>query len=228
MIINMPDFEYESRLWSEGLNLVCGVDEVGRGSFAGPVVAACVGFRSGTTNNADIRIDDSKVLTQKMREKAEVWIKQAGAMVGIGSANIEEINEVGVGRAGLVAMRRAVKNAGNNLGNENDLRIEHLLVDAFYIPWVRGLPKSKQTPIIKGDALSYSIAAASIVAKVYRDKLMVDLSRKENYHVYGWHQNKGYGTKAHREAILEHGVTTYHRREFVNTFLIKSKIQGTE
>ena len=113
-----------------------------------------------------------------------------------------------------MAFRRAIKNCGK--------RIDYLLVDAFYIPYVKGLRRKNQTPIVKGDTKSVSIAAASIIAKVYRDKLMRAISEDPKYKKYRWQENKGYGTLRHRKAIMKYGITKLHRKKFVETFFKKS------
>lgn len=198
----LPNFEYEKMHWEKGL-VVAGADEVGRGAFAGPVVAAVVILGQG--NRILPRIDDSKKLTIIQREESDVWIRNNSSW-GIGEASVLEINKHGIVKATHKAFRRAI----NNL----NYKINHLLIDAFYLPYTKGIPKHKQTPIVRGDSASVSIAAASIIAKVYRDKLMEKLSNEADYSKYLWHKNKGYGTKAHREQILKHGVTKQHRTRF--------------
>jgi len=208
-----PHFLFEKKLCKKGYKLVAGVDEVGRGCFAGPVVAGCVVFASYLETPKGVKIDDSKKLTPKRREVAEKWIKKNALAWGIGQAPAGLINKIGMGKATKVAFRRAIARV------QKKTQIEFLLIDAFYIPWVRGLRRKNQKAIIDGDEKSISIAAASIVAKVYRDKLMRAISRNPRYKKYGWETNKGYGTKAHQAAILKLGLTRYHRRAFVETFL---------
>jgi len=214
----VPDFEYESRLWNQGMALVGGIDEVGRGCFAGPVHVACVGFCRGTVVPTSIQVNDSKKLTHKTRKVANVWIKENSSFCGVGEASVEEIDSDGINGAIQLAARRAINNAEKDLGNS----LHYLLIDAIEINDITHLPNSKQISIIKGDSLSLSIAAASIVAKVARDELMETLSRHPNYVKYGWDANKGYGTKSHRDAILKYGVTDMHRKQFVNTFIQNS------
>jgi len=216
------DFYFENKHWKNGLENVAGVDEVGRGSFAGPVVASAVVFSPqyeiGIRNNElGIRIDDSKKLTRTrlQREKADIWIRQNAITWGIGEASAKIINRLGMTCATNIAFRKAVKAANNNVAN----KINYLLIDAYFIPYIRGIPKCHQHAIIKGDEKSYSIAAASILAKVYRDVLMKKIGRRKNYKKYDWINNKGYGTKYHREAILTYGITGYHRKQFVETYL---------
>ena len=210
-----PNFRFERRLWARGYKFVAGVDEVGRGSFAGPVVAAAVAF-APTSNEIPkgIIINDSKKLAPKTRERASFWIKRKALCYGIGRASVSQINRVGIKKASEIAFRKAIINC--------KFSINYLLIDAFYIPYVKGLRRKNQKAIIKGDTKSVSIAAASIIAKVYRDKLMTDLSKKEKFKKYKWIKNKGYGTKEHRAAIKKHGLTRQHRKTFVETWLNNS------
>ena len=218
--MKIPNFKYERELWNRGLKYVAGVDEVGRGCFAGPVVAAAVAFAPEfelriKNYELGIRIDDSKKLTKLQREKAEKWIKENVTTWGIGEASAALINRLGMGNAAKVAFRKAVKAANQNS------KLEYILVDAFFIPFLSGFPRSRQLAIINGDEKSVSIAAASIVAKVYRDALMEKIGSRRRYKKYKWVFNKGYGTKHHQEAILRYGITGYHRKQFVETFLSK-------
>lgn len=217
MFKSTPNFKYETELWDRGYKYVIGADEVGKGSFAGPVFAACVGFPSDAVIPASITINDSKVLTQKARESAYLWIKENMVFGGVGSANVREIEQIGIVGATNRAFRRAVINAEN----KSEDNIEHLLIDGFSIPYMKGFPKKKQSPIIKGDSLSFSIAAASIIAKVTRDGYMTQLSKQKGFGRYKWNQNKGYGTKEHREAIIKHGLTKHHRKRFVKKLINK-------
>lgn len=192
------------------------MDEVGRGAFAGPLLAGCVIFSSqlSVTNKTPI-INDSKKLTPRQREVADNWIKKNALAWGVGSASVSYINKWGITKATSFAFRsalRAVKESKN-------LRIQFLLVDAFYVPYVRGVRKNKQMPLTRGDTLSFSISSASIIAKVARDKMMSELSRKANYRKYFWFSNKGYGTKGHREAIINFGATRHHRKDFLRKLL---------
>lgn len=225
--MTFPDFSFEEIALKKGYKVIAGVDEVGRGSFAGPVVAGCVAFcqieniklqntssekNSGFRTNISglISINDSKKLSPKQRELASFWIKRNALCYGIGKASVGEINRFGIKKAGEMAFRRAIKNCGR--------RIDFLLIDAFYIPYTKGLRRRNQMPIVKGDKKSISIAAASVVAKFYRDKLMTDLGRKPKYKKYLWRKNKGYGTKQHREMILKYGICRLHRKQFIETW----------
>jgi ribonuclease HII len=231
-----PDFSFENELWEAGIGMVAGLDEVGRGSFAGPVYAGCVVFKHGVLIPEEININDSKKLKFRERAKMALWIKGNSLTWGVGSASVTEINKKGLGKAASSAFRRALGTAAGKMGS----RIEYLLIDAFYIPYTRGFPvtdrnsdltdafefNSRQMAIKKGDAKSVSIAAASIVAKVERDNLMMRLGRREEYKVYKWAKNKGYGSKEHREAIMKYGTSRHHRTTFVNTYLAKVSKDG--
>jgi len=211
--LGKPDFYFEKSLRKIGHKFIAGADEVGRGCFAGPVVAGCVVFRQDCLPPKDIKIDDSKKLTARQREKAEKWIKQNALVCGIGKVPASTINRIGMGKATKVAFRGAVAEA------KRRVPIDFLLIDAFYVPWVKGLRRKNQKAVIDGDQKSFSIAAASIIAKVYRDKLMQQISLNPKYRKYDWGKNKGYGTKSHQKAIIKLGLTRYHRRVFVETFL---------
>lgn len=227
--MKLPDFKYEKESWKKGFEVVAGVDEVGRGCFAGPIMAGCVVFSKntiydvqGTTlySGRKIIINDSKKLQPGQREAADKWIRKNALAFGIGTASVAEINKLGIKKASEIAFRKAIKNASIRISG-----IEYLLIDAFYIPYIKGLRRKNQRAIVKGDTKSVSIAAASIIAKVYRDKLMRSLSKQSKYKYYGWGRNKGYGTLEHRKAIKKYGITRQHRKAFVNTWLghLKSK-----
>lgn len=217
-LINRPDFSFERRVWRRGIKYIGGLDEVGRGSFAGPVVAGCVVFDQRTSIPEDVKIHDSKKLTPKQRKEANLWIRQNALYCSVGKAHVGVINKKGIRKASHIAFRKAVTSA-NEMAQG---RIEYLLIDAFFVPYLRGFPSSKkvrQEAIKKGDTQSLSIAAASIVAKEYRDSLMRKLSRKNPFKKYLWYKNMGYGTKEHGDAIKRHGITKYHRIQFVETYL---------
>ena len=235
----LPSFRYEKKLWKCGFKFVAGIDEVGRGCFAGPVVAATVVFRPQNPKSKfqipnKVIINDSKKLSARQRERADGWIKENAFAWGIGEAPVAIINRLGMGKATKMAFRKAVLNVNNRLQSKSKSKIEYLLADAFFIPYVPGLPtrrrkdrngrfkknpKGRQQAIIDGDQKSFSIAAASIIAKVYRDRLMLNLSKQSGYKKYGWGRNKGYGTAEHREIILKYGITRYHRKQFVKNFI---------
>ena len=191
-----PDYTFEEGLISRGALCVAGVDEVGRGPLAGPVTAAAVIL---DTANIPDGLNDSKALSRKKREALELLIF-ANAEVSIAHATVEEIDEINILRASHLAMERAIAGLG---------RVDHALIDGNMIP--RGLI-IPATTIIKGDARSLSIAAASIVAKICRDRIMVELAQQ--YPGYGWDTNAGYGSKSHISALQSLGVTPHHRRSF--------------
>jgi ribonuclease HII len=194
-----PTFEYETIHWNNGLQYVAGVDEVGRGCFAGPVVAGAVILPSNF--KATDKINDSKKLSAKLRKKLAEIIKEKALAFSIAEVSVAIINQIGVGKAAQMAFAKAI----------NGLKIqpEHILIDAFLIQTIS--PKM-QTPIVHGDGLSISIAASSIIAKVYRDELMEDLHPQ--YEAYDFFTNKGYGTKKHRDAISKYGLCDLHRTSF--------------
>ncbi|MDU8911389.1 ribonuclease HII [Aestuariicoccus sp. MJ-SS9] len=203
-----PDFAFEEALHARGLTRIAGVDEVGRGPLAGPVVAAAVVLNPAAIPQG---LNDSKKLTLKQRETLCDLVR-ASAEVGIGEASVEEIDEINILQASHLAMRRAVAALPH--------RPDHLLVDGNRLP--RDLP-CPATPVIKGDARSHSIAAASIVAKIWRDRIMWDLA--QHYPGYGWETNMGYPSKSHRSALQNLGVTPHHRRSFkpVHNILYQDK-----
>lgn len=206
-----PTFEYERKLWERGLRFVGGADEVGRGAFAGPVVAAVVVFDPLNISwPRKIIVRDSKKMTRQARERSSLWIKR-NTYWGIGEVGVSVINKNGMGKATKQAFRRAIYEVRYHLPK----RLEHLLVDAFFVPYIKGLSKARQTPIVKGDELSYSIAAASIIAKVHRDSIMKSLGKQFKFKKYLWAKNAGYGTREHRDAILAYGVSIQHRRDYL-------------
>lgn len=193
-------FEYE-RAYAD-YTYICGIDEVGRGPLAGPVVASAVIL----PKDCDILyINDSKKLSEKKRELLYDEIMQKAVAVGIGIVSPERIDEINILQATYEAMRMAV----SNLSVKPDV----LLNDAVKIPGIDAV----QVPIIKGDAKSASIGAASIIAKVTRDRLMVEYD--ELFPEYGFASNKGYGTAVHIEALKQIGPTPIHRRSFISNFI---------
>lgn len=185
-----------------GAAYVCGVDEVGRGPLAGPVVAGAVILPKDCEI---LYVDDSKKLSAARREELNGVIMERAVAVGLGQASPQRIDEINILQATYEAMREAI----NNLGVTPDI----LLNDAVTIPQV----EIAQVPIIGGDAKSISIGAASIVAKVARDKLMVEYDEK--YPGYGFAKNKGYGTAAHIAALRALGASPIHRRTFIKNFI---------
>ena len=189
----------------ENAGVVCGIDEAGRGTLAGPVVAAVAILPKDCTI---LRLNDSKKLSEKCREELFLEIKEKAVAYGIGMASPELIDEINILQATYEAMCQAV----SKLSVKPDI----FLNDAVIIP---GIPVEKQVKIIKGDAKSVSIAAASILAKVTRDHMMMEYDKI--YPEYGFAKHKGYGTKAHNEAILLHGPSPIHRRTFLKKLLGK-------
>jgi ribonuclease HII len=202
----LPTLDIEKSHWSSGKKLICGIDEVGRGCFAGPVVVGAVIFPEDCQIIGGLA--DSKLLTPIQRIQLDPLIKQAALCWGIEETSVEIINNVGIGKATQIAFFNVVKKLSQ--------APEHILIDAFYI---NAIDHQIQSPIKDGDKLSASIAAASVIAKVYRDNLMIDLDEK--YPEYGFAAHKGYGTKMHQAAIKEHGLCEIHRTSFnLGKFLV--------
>jgi ribonuclease HII len=200
---NFPEnLEYETRLIRQGITCIAGVDEVGRGPLAGPVIAAAVCFPSGYY---DARVTDSKKLSPRMRETLFGQLTQNARSWAAASASVAEIDRVNIRQATFLAMRRAVAKL--------EVTPEYLLVDGSDQP-VNGIPGMN---LVKGDSRSFTIAAASIIAKVIRDRLMVTLH--EQHPQYCWKKNKGYGTADHIRALREFGKTVHHRELFIRKIL---------
>lgn len=196
MVDDEPSFIHEAALENEGLTPIAGVDEAGRGPWAGPVVAAAVIL----DKNTPIRgITDSKKLAKVRRERLYHSIQQT-AIVGVGLATVEEIDSLNILSATLLAMTRALEAL--------TIKPAAVLVDGNKAPKL-AIPAK---PIVRGDALSLSIAAASIIAKVTRDQIMKELA--DAHPEYGWDRNAGYGTAEHQAGLLNHGPTCHHRRTF--------------
>lgn len=197
-----PNLAFESDLWGQGIALVAGVDEAGRGALAGPVAASAVVLPPGQDDLMALLsgVRDSKVMTPTAREAWAEVIKTVARAWGVGMAGPDEIDRLGIVPATCLAAARALEYLG--------VSPEHLLVDYLTLPNV-SVP---QTPLVKGDGRALSIAAASILAKTARDALLVDLDH--TYPGYGFASNKGYATRAHRQAILALGPCAVHRRSF--------------
>lgn len=189
--------ELEQACWDRGLTLVAGIDEVGRGPLAGPVLAAAVVLPPGVAIRG---VDDSKKLTAERRAELYEQIRAQAVAIGVAGASTREVDRINILRASHLAMRRALQRLG--------CTPEHVFVD--------GLPVAElgpdHTAVIDGDAKVHCIACASIVAKVVRDRIMHLLASR--YPGYGWHTNVGYATAEHRGAIIELGLTPHHRRSF--------------
>lgn len=188
--------EYENELYEKGITLIAGVDEVGRGPLIGPVVAAAVILPKGFYHPG---IKDSKKLSEKKREELYKVITENALSIGVGTVSEEVIDAINIYEATKIAMKEAI----NNLSPSP----EHVLIDAMKLELI--MPS---TSIIKGDALSESIAAASIIAKVTRDHLLMKMD--EEYPMYDLKNNKGYGTKKHLEALEKYGACKYHRKSY--------------
>ncbi|MGJ8545776.1 MAG: ribonuclease HII [Sulfitobacter sp.] len=192
-----PDFTFESAAMARGFSRIAGVDEVGRGPLAGPVTAAAVVLNPDAIPEG---LRDSKKLTKRARERLNLIILET-AEVSIAHASVEEIDDINILRASHLAMRRAIEGLA--------IPPDHVLIDGNMIP--QGLVVSSEA-IVKGDSRSVSISAASIVAKICRDCVMLSLAQQ--HPGYGWETNAGYGSKNHMSALLDLGVTPHHRRSF--------------
>lgn len=198
----MPHFEIEYNLPIKGH--IAGTDEAGRGPWVGPVVAAAVCFPNlEIPKNLSEELNDSKKLSAKKRERLFDQIYASGALIGIGQASAQEIDDINILQASFLAMRRALEQievAGTP--------VDFVLIDGNRQPnW-----KWPSQTVIGGDGISLSIAAASIIAKVTRDRLMCLLA--EQYPMYGWDKNAGYGTPAHIEGLKKYGITPHHRKSY--------------
>jgi len=194
----VPTLAREWALWRAGARRVAGVDEVGMACLAGPVVAAALGGKPYCRKIPGVR--DSKTLSLQQRERLYPEILKQAAAVGVGAASVREIDEMNIYHASHLAMWRALQRVRP---------YDHALIDGLS---VRDIDLGPHTAIVDGDALSYAIASASIVAKVTRDRLMHKLA--ERYPGYGWEQNVGYATQRHRDGIRQHGLTPFHRTSY--------------
>jgi ribonuclease HII len=201
----VPTLAREWALWRGGARRVAGVDEVGMACLAGPVVAAALVVKPYCRKIPGVR--DSKTLSLQQRERLYPEILKRAAAVGVGAASVREINELNIYHAAHLAMWRALRRVQP---------YDHALIDGLNI---RDIELGPHTCIVDGDALSYAIASASIVAKVTRDRLMHKLARR--YPGYGWEQNVGYATRVHREGLKKHGLTPFHRRGFGSVKLLE-------
>lgn len=209
----MLELEFEKKLFTQGNNLIAGIDEAGRGPLAGPVVAACVIIdKDFSLNKEELKmIADSKKLTAKKRELLFKIIKENVKAVEIGVVDPDIIDKINILQASFLAMRRALKKVG--------LDPSHIIVDGkFNIPKI----KTPQTAVVQGDKNIWTVAAASIIAKVSRDWIMTNMDKK--YPQYGFIDHKGYGTKKHLSCIEEHGPCLIHRRSFAPIKNYKPKI----
>ena len=200
-------YQYENELYENGINFIAGVDEVGRGPLNGPVVSACVVLPKGYHKDGII---DSKKLSEKKRNELFDIIKRDALGIGVGIVYDDEIDELNIYEATKKSMKLAINNCNS--------KIEHVLIDAMKLDL-----DVASTSIIKGDAKSISIAAASIIAKVTRDAMMYELDKK--YPMYGYKNHKGYPTKKHIEAINKYGLIEGYRKTYgpVKDYLEKNK-----
>lgn len=194
--------EYEILYSQKGYKSICGVDEAGRGPLAGPVCAAAVIFPEGLVLEG---VDDSKKLTEKKREKLFDIIKDKALAYSVAWASVEEIEKINILNASMLAMKRAIEGL--------TVSADFAMIDGNKTPDI----KIPCVSIVKGDALSQSIAAASILAKVSRDRLMLDMAKK--YPQYLFEKHKGYGTQLHHDMILKYGPCDIHRKSFLTKIL---------
>ena len=206
----IDNYKYERELIDKGIKLICGVDEVGRGPLIGPVVAAAVIL---PINYRLEGLTDSKKLSEKKREQFYEIIKRDAVAIGVGIISEKRIDEINIYEATKEAMYMAI----NNLS----VKPEHVLIDAMKLEL--DIPR---TSIIKGDLLSLSISAASVIAKVTRDHMLYELDKE--YPMYDLKNNKGYGTKKHIEAIKKYGITKYHRVSYKPVSDYKDKMVGVK
>lgn len=202
----MVDYSIENEYREKGFNIICGVDEAGRGPLAGPVYAAAVILPSDCVIEG---LNDSKKLTEKKREALFDEIKEKALAYGIASADEKEIDEINILNATFLAMKRAIASLF--------VRPDLALIDGNQKPHT----DIEEVTVIKGDAKSMSIAAASVLAKVSRDRFMLEMAEK--YPQYEFARHKGYGTKLHYEKIAQYGVCDIHRRTFLKKILGEQK-----
>ncbi len=202
--------DHELAIWQQGA-LLMGVDEVGRGPLAGPVIAAAVVLPIGCSGIVGLR--DSKKVTSRRRREALAGVARETALSwALGAATVAEIDELNIRRATALAMQRAIAKCRIRLGDRS-ANVRQLLVDGTAVPELGELHE----PLVKGDANCHTIAAAAMIAKVARDRLMERLDRR--YPAYRWGSNAGYGTADHLTGLREHGMTVHHRRVFCETAL---------
>ena len=199
----MPDYEFEKAAVNSGFSCICGVDEAGRGPLAGPVCAAAVILPAGAVIEG---LDDSKKLTEKKREKLYDIKKQTAVAYSVAYGTLEEIETVNILEATYLAMNRAIEGLS--------VKPDFALIDGNRVP--RGIKIPCET-IVKGDSKSMSVAAASVLAKVTRDRLMLEYDKK--YPEYNFKKHKGYGTKEHTELIKQYGPCEIHRLSFLKNIL---------
>jgi len=229
----LPTLDYELNLWNQGYKFIAGLDEAGRGPLAGPMVAAAIIFDPdlllplsslpgiGTKRSYSVSlplpkiIRDSKTLSKKQREEAFEWIQGVAYAIGVGRVENTEIDKVGLTQAEQLAFSRSLQGLkltnyrGHGSLSITEIRPDYYLVDAFTLKYV---DQKIQQGIIKGDQKVFTIAAASIIAKVTRDNIMTEFANE--YPRYGFEKHVGYGTKYHLEMLVKHGPCPIHRRNF--------------
>lgn len=193
-----PTLEREAALWAAGCRYVAGLDEVGRGPLAGPVVAAAVVFPVGQGLVEELR--DSKLMTARQRERVAAVIRASALAFAVAAASVREIDRYNIRRATALAMRRALRRL--------PVIPDHVLLDGIGLPEI----DVEHEPIVDGDACCLTIAAAAVLAKCVRDRLMERLGRR--YPLFGWEENKGYATRRHLATLAHHGPTPHHRMSF--------------
>lgn len=203
MAMVYPDTKLEEKLWEEGYKIVIGIDEAGRGPLAGPVVAA--GVVISDIKQVIPTVTDSKKMTEKRRNEAFDQICEISTAYGVGIVSNRDIDRLGIQKAVLEAMSISLEIVERKLGN----KVDYIIADGKNI---LDIPKYKMKKITKGDLLHYSISAASVLAKVTRDRIMHEYHTK--YPMYGFDTHVGYGTKKHMGAIEEYGICDIHRRSF--------------
>lgn len=207
-----PSFVFERRYWKHD-HLIIGIDEVGRGALAGPLTLGAVCFDPHTIQLRTMKqlgINDSKVLSATKREKLSPLIETYACAFSTASCNVEHINQKGITHATVSLIQILVNTLCDKLTRTKNIIV---FIDGKMRPRLHGIPHTSVVNIIDGDALSISIAAASIIAKVERDAHMTTLSTE--YPAYGWDRNKGYGTLHHRQAIKIYGPTPLHRTQYI-------------
>ncbi len=203
-----PSFKEEKLLWEKDIDYVIGIDEVGRGAFAGPIFAAAVIFPQNFNSKIINGVNDSKLLSPEKRMSYSKIIKENALFYGIESIGISYINKYGIGKANSAVFRKVLRSILFKFEDDSNYFV---LLDGFHKRYLPGGIK-RQKGIVKGDRISLSIAAASILAKVERDNFMGDLGKL--YPNYGFFKNKGYGTKLHQNAIKKYGLSKIHRASF--------------
>jgi ribonuclease HII len=201
MAVRVPTYRFERELWRQGAARIAGVDEVGVAPTCGAVVAAAVIMKPHARRIAGVR--DSKTLSAQQRDRLAPVIRRRAVAIGVGAASVREIDAINIYHATHLAMRRAIARLGGH---------DHVLVDGNRIAGFEAAV-GPYSAIVDGDAKSYTIACASIVAKVIRDRMMALLAAR--YPGYGWERNQGYATREHRDAIRRLGLTPFHRRSFL-------------